>query len=253
MSEKYIEKLGKVQNQTITQIQWLTHNAKPDRKWENMCKGQWQRFTADTCCFMDQWPKVKITTNIIFNNRMMGILNKRCNRIHAHTNIRKEWIEGQKALEDEIKNIITRDIQSKIGIYNATTIKDKRDMALLKTALQHPAEQHQENIASSGWEILKVTEKAAYDDITGLSLDRGSVIAARQKEMEYIKSMGVWAETPREEVKQRKIPVIKARWIDINKGDDKNPLYRSRYVAKEYKTGETMENAFAATPPHWKH
>ena len=43
--------------------------------------------------------------------------------------------------------------------------------------------------------------------------------------------------------------IIKFRWIDINKGDDVNPKYRSRLVGKEFNTGE-MEGLFAGTPPH---
>ena len=42
--------------------------------------------------------------------------------------------------------------------------------------------------------------------------------------------------------------MIKTRWIGINKGDDDNPVYRSRLVGKEINTGE-MEGIFAGTPP----
>ena len=38
------------------------------------------------------------------------------------------------------------------------------------------------------------------------------------------------------------------RWIDINKGDTENPNYRSRLVAKEFKTDINPE-LYAATPP----
>ena len=41
---------------------------------------------------------------------------------------------------------------------------------------------------------------------------------------------------------------IGVRWVDINKGDDINPEYRSRLVAKEFKLG-SIEELFAATPP----
>ena len=41
---------------------------------------------------------------------------------------------------------------------------------------------------------------------------------------------------------------IGTRWIDINKGDEMNPEYRSRLVAQEIKT-DTREDLFAATPP----
>ena len=35
---------------------------------------------------------------------------------------------------------------------------------------------------------------------------------------------------------------------DINKGDDENPVYRSRLVGKEFNDGQ-MDGLFAATPP----
>ncbi len=38
------------------------------------------------------------------------------------------------------------------------------------------------------------------------------------------------------------------RWVDINKGDEANPDYRSRLVAKEFKT-DVRPDLYAATPP----
>ena len=38
------------------------------------------------------------------------------------------------------------------------------------------------------------------------------------------------------------------RWIDANKGDNSEPDYRSRLVAKEIKR-DTRDDLFAATPP----
>ena len=49
-----------------------------------------------------------------------------------------------------------------------------------------------------------------------------------------------WAST-------RKDP-IGTRWVDVNKGDDVNPEYRSRLVAREIKRDKRKE-PFAATPP----
>ena len=43
-------------------------------------------------------------------------------------------------------------------------------------------------------------------------------------------------------------PPISVRWVDTNKGDDDNPDYRSRLVAKEIKTYRD-NMLFAATPP----
>ena len=41
---------------------------------------------------------------------------------------------------------------------------------------------------------------------------------------------------------------IGTRWVDVNKGDDKSPEYRSRMVAKEFNDIK-REDIFAATPP----
>ena len=41
---------------------------------------------------------------------------------------------------------------------------------------------------------------------------------------------------------------IDVKWIDINKGDLKNPEYRSRLIAKEIKK-DSRDDLFAATPP----
>ncbi len=41
---------------------------------------------------------------------------------------------------------------------------------------------------------------------------------------------------------------IGVRWVDINKGDNTHPDYRSRLVAKEINTGAN-DDLFAATPP----
>ena len=41
---------------------------------------------------------------------------------------------------------------------------------------------------------------------------------------------------------------INTRWIDINKGDDRNPNYRSRLVGEEF-NNEAMDGIFAGTPP----
>ena len=41
---------------------------------------------------------------------------------------------------------------------------------------------------------------------------------------------------------------IQVRWVDINKGDDAHPNYRSRLVAKEFKNGVRPE-LYAPTPP----
>ena len=57
------------------------------------------------------------------------------------------------------------------------------------------------------------------------------VIEAREKELQYVRDMGVWKKIPRRQAQARGWNVIKTRWIDINNGDD-----RSRLVGNESTT-----------------
>ena len=53
---------------------------------------------------------------------------------------------------------------------------------------------------------------------------------------------------PRSMAKGKGWKTIKPRWIDIDKGEDDNPNYRSRMVGKEF-NDHKIGGLFAATPP----
>ena len=73
--------------------------------------------------------------------------------------------------------------------------------------------------------------------------------AARREDIAYFKSMGVYEKVDiAESWKETGKAPIAVRWVDINKGDSKEPNYRSRLVAKEFNTGVCPE-LYAATPP----
>ena len=58
----------------------------------------------------------------------------------------------------------------------------------------------------------------------------------------------VWQKIPRKLASVKEWKIIRSRWIDINKGDDDNPNYRSRMLGKEFNKTE-IEGLFAATRP----
>jgi hypothetical protein len=89
----------------------------------------------------------------------------------------------------------------------------------------------------------------AFDDASGTKLKPELVAKARREEMAYVRTMGVYRKVPRSKCIQTtgKKPIA-VRWIDVNKGDDTSPNYRSRLVAKDFKTTVNME-LYAATPP----
>ena len=88
----------------------------------------------------------------------------------------------------------------------------------------------------------------AWDDLTGAELDPREVKKAREREVGYVRNKKVWVKIARREAQRRGIKVLTSRWIFINKGDRENPDVRSRFVAKEFNTGEEV-GLFAATPP----
>ena len=87
------------------------------------------------------------------------------------------------------------------------------------------------------------------DDLTGQPLKPELVKAARRKELEYFNTKGVWTLRPRAEARERQgKPPITVKWVDVNKGDDEAPNYRSRLVAKDFKR-KGDDSIFAPTPP----
>ena len=87
-----------------------------------------------------------------------------------------------------------------------------------------------------------------WDDITGKEMDWDMVVAARMEEMEEVRKHGVYEKVLIQECINRtgKKP-LKVRWVDVNKGDDVTPEYRSRLVAKEIRVDKRFD-LFAATP-----
>jgi len=76
-------------------------------------------------------------------------------------------------------------------------------------------------------------------------------MAARAKELEFFKAKGVWTKRLKAEARTMTgRPPISVRWVDINKGDDEAPNYRSRLVARQMKVLDRSEDSFfAPTPP----
>jgi len=86
------------------------------------------------------------------------------------------------------------------------------------------------------------------DDVTGVHLKPKLVRAARLDEIGYMRGLAVYEKVPRSQSLGG--TMIPTRWVDINKGDDVQEKYRSRFVGKELKRKNPMlEGTFAATPP----
>ena len=86
------------------------------------------------------------------------------------------------------------------------------------------------------------------DDITGVPLNTQKVQEARGEEIREMRRRNIYTKVPVKECYEKtgKKP-IGVKFVDVNKGDEVNPNYRSRLVAKEFRDGS--ESIFAGTPP----
>ena len=72
---------------------------------------------------------------------------------------------------------------------------------------------------------------------------------AREKEMDYFLVKNVWLNRHRIEAHQvtGKLPIT-VKLVDVNKGDDLNPNYRSRLVCQTHRTSWHSSTADAKGP-----
>ena len=88
-----------------------------------------------------------------------------------------------------------------------------------------------------------------WDEVSGKPLKPELVRKARQEEIAFFRRKGVYKKVPaREAYEKTGRSPIRVKWVDVNKGDEENPEYRSRLVAAELKT-EQRPDLFAGTPP----
>ena len=143
-----------------------------------------------------------------------------------------------KAILQGLKNQMRHDQRLHPGVHGLQNPTDDIEVMLLNALIDEEAQGR-----------TKDRERKFYDGLTGQPLDPDLVREARKQELEYFSSKGVWHVRPRAEAfaKMGKAPIT-VKWIDVNKGDDENPKYRSRLVAREIrKIGE--DAIFAPTPP----
>ena len=145
-----------------------------------------------------------------------------------------------KAILHGLKNQMRADGRMQEGVFGLQTPGEDVELMLMSSLMQD------NDVVLNAMEHGKEEFR---DGPTGQPLNAEMVRAARREELEYFESKGVWHRRPRAEAfsKMGKAP-ISVKWIDVNKGDDANPKYRSRLVAREIRrAGE--DTIFAPTPP----
>ena len=88
-----------------------------------------------------------------------------------------------------------------------------------------------------------------FDEVSGKELEAKGVTKARVEEMIEVAKHRVYDKVPIAQCyEDTGAAPIKVRWLDINKGDELSPEYRSRLVAMEIKK-DNRKDLFAPTPP----
>jgi len=106
-----------------------------------------------------------------------------------------------------------------------------------------------EQLVDECLDVMASSQLEYWDDISGKRLEGELVTKARIEELAEFVKHKVYTKVPLArcyELTGRK--PIGVRWVDVNKGDEVHPEYRSRLVAKEIKTHK-RDDLFAATPP----
>ena len=88
-----------------------------------------------------------------------------------------------------------------------------------------------------------------WDETTHRKLPKAEVEKARLEELRQVYNHNVYTKVPLQQcIDETGQMPITVRWLDVNKGDEENPEYRSRLVAQEIKR-DKREGLIAATPP----
>lgn len=92
-----------------------------------------------------------------------------------------------------------------------------------------------------------------YNELTGEQLPASLVEEGKRKELQWIRSIGLYTKVPRQPAEERSAQVITVKRVIVNTGDHVNPNVRCMLVAKQIKakTREALlaHELFSAMPP----
>ena len=162
-------------------------------------------------------------TQFLTNSPLIAAqLERKCNKNHTHARLQgnrtKQAAIYPPQLIDAICNGINEQIKAdKLDqniIARIEYIEGSNILAEVQKARANAAKCHEDDHQ----------ELIAFDDVSGAELDPKMVQKARKDEIEYVRSMNLYTKVKISECLQQtgKKPIA-VRWIDVNKGDAKNP------------------------------
>ena len=197
---------------------------------------------------------VKKRTSVITNSveLIKKLKEHQCDGSHAHADTMGGKIKQCQVYPEEFCKIVIESVlgEAQVGSLvlksqqgsQGTPADVTREINQLIKADEkvHPHEPDAQDGIYEGMEF--------YDDVTGKELDFRMAREARKLEMKFFREMRVYTKVPRSEAVALGVKIITTKWLDINKGDAKDPNYRSRLVGRELKMDNRLD-LFAATPP----
>jgi hypothetical protein len=212
-----------------------------------------------------QTPALKPTRFLSSAEEVLKLLGKKCTRDHEHQRLAQgrardaaiyppelckamlRGIEAQLRREGRaICDTLRRDLDRGCAVYSLSreTECEGHDMTEEVT----PEEEYMK-VRDEHENMQKYGSQRYWDAITNEELPASLTAEARAEELAFMNEWKVWDVVPLAECwkKTGKKP-LQSKWVDVNKGDLKRPVVRSRFVAKEFATTRSDE-FFAATPP----
>ena len=202
-----------------------------------------------------EWIHVKKPTSVVTNSEELAtaLEKRRCRGDHAHANTMGGKIKQCQEYPPEFCELVVRTVMEARDKKEGSTRKlnfigaEPQDitpeinclLSVEKEIHRSPHEEENPGIYA-GLDFV--------DDNTGKQLDFKMAVEARKLEMKFFRDMQVYTKVPRSEAYVNGSKVITTKWLDINKGDEKEPNYRSRLVGRELKLDNRLD-LFAATPP----
>ena len=118
---------------------------------------------------------------------------------------------------------------------------------VIKSSEVHHIDKGAEHYSRQTIDDIGEEEMIAWDDVKQCELDPKEVVRARNTEMGFVKRHKVYEYSTISECRRvTGCDPVGTKWLDTNKGDNKAPNYRSRWVAQQYRKA-WVESIFSAT------
>jgi hypothetical protein len=236
-----------------------------ERKGVGEVVGHLCQYGLTTRAGTDRAPAMKPTRFLSSAPEVLKLLGKKCTREHTHQRLAQgrardaaiyppelckamlRGIEAQRRREGKtLSNSLQKDLDRGCAVYSLGCDQEYTDQD--ESGEVVPEEEYV-RVQDEQECLQKHGHQRYWDAITNEELPADLTAAARAEELAFMNEWKVWDVVPLAECwKNTGKKPLQSKWVDVNKGDLKRPVVRSRFVAKEF-ADKRSDEFFAATPP----